>query len=165
MVIESRTGAMGMLFLDERTLLTTEGGHFNRYNDENGDGKFNPEPISIGKFGGGEHGIHAIRKDRQGRIYLIGGNDAKFAGHPDLNEYTQLEGGALLRYSSNLTEPTLMCYGLRNPYDFDFNSEGQIFTYDSDCEREFFLPWYSPTRLYRVVDGAVSYTHLRAHET
>ena len=154
MVIESRTGAMGMLFLDERTLLTTEGGHFNRYNDENGDGKFNPEPISIGKFGGGEHGIHAIRKDRQGRIYLIGGNDAKFAGHPDLNEYTQLEGGALLRYSSNLTEPTLMCYGLRNPYDFDFNSEGQIFTYDSDCEREFFLPWYSPTRLYRVEDGA-----------
>ena len=153
-LIKSSSGAMGMLFLDERTLLTTEGGYFNRYIDKNGDGKFDSKPFRIGKFGGGEHGIHAIRKDRQGRIYLIGGNDSKFAGHQDMKGYPQLEGGALIRYSSNLSEPTPLCHGLRNPYDFDFNSDGQIFTYDSDCEREFFLPWYSPTRLYRLEDGA-----------
>lgn len=154
LLIKSSAGAMGMLFLDERTLLTTEGGYFNRYIDKNGDGKFDSKPFRIGKFGGGEHGIHAIRKDSQGRIYLIGGNDSKFAAHQDMKGYPQLEGGALIRYSSNLSEPTLLCHGLRNPYDFDFNSEGQIFTYDSDCEREFFLPWYSPTRLYRLEDGA-----------
>ncbi|HIG83773.1 MAG TPA: c-type cytochrome [Verrucomicrobia bacterium] len=153
-LIKSSAGAMGMLFLDERTLLTTEGGYFNRYIDKNGDGKFDSKPFRIGKFGGGEHGIHAIRKDSQGRIYLIGGNDSKFAGHQDMKGYSQLEGGALIRYSSNLSDSTLLCHGLRNPYDFDFNSEGQIFTYDSDCEREFFLPWYSPTRLYRLEDGA-----------
>ncbi|RZO18926.1 MAG: c-type cytochrome [Verrucomicrobiaceae bacterium] len=153
-LIKSSAGAMGMLFLDERTLLTTEGGYFNRYIDKNGDGKFDSNPFRIGKFGGGEHGIHAIRKDSQGRIYLIGGNDSKFAGHQDMKGYPQLEGGALIRYSSNFLDSTLLCHGLRNPYDFDFNSEGQIFTYDSDCEREFFLPWYSPTRLYRLEDGA-----------
>jgi len=154
MLIKSSAGAMGMLFLDHRTLLTTEGGSFNRYIDKNGDGEFDPKPFRIAKFGGGEHGIHAIRKDSQGRIYLIGGNDSKFTGHQIMKGYPQLEGGALIRYSPDLSESTLLCHGLRNPYDFDFTSEGQIFTYDSDCEREFFLPWYSPTRLYRLEDGA-----------
>lgn len=154
MLVKSNSGAMGMLFLNHSTLLTAEGGSFNRYTDKNGDGDFDPEPFRIGKFGGGEHGIHAIRKDSQGRIYLIGGNDSKFNGHKTMKAYPQLEGGALIRYPSDLSEPILLCHGLRNPYDFDFNSEGQIFTYDSDCEREFFLPWYSPTRLYRLEDGA-----------
>ena len=151
---KSSSGAMGMLFVDEKTLLTSEGGKFNRYYDDNGDGVFENDPELIAKFGGGEHGIHGIRKDNKGRIYLIGGNDAKFSGHNDLKQYKKLEGGAIIRYDADLKKPILIGHGFRNPYDFDFNSEGQIYTYDSDCEREFFLPWYSPTRLYRAEDGA-----------
>ena len=81
---QSSSGAMGMLYVDKRTLLTSEGGKFNRYIDQDGDGIFENGPELIGRFGGGEHGIHAIRKDTKGRIYLIGGNDAKFSGHEDL---------------------------------------------------------------------------------
>ena len=153
-ITKSSSGAMGMLFVDGKTLLTSEGGKFNRYSDDNGDGIFERGPEVIGKFGGGEHGIHAIRKDNKGRIYLIGGNDAKFSGHTDLKQYKELEGGGIIRYEPDLKRPTLISHGFRNPYDFDFNSEGHIYTYDSDCEREVFLPWYSPTRLYRAEDGA-----------
>lgn len=151
---KSSSGAMGMLFVDKKTLLVSEGGKFNRYVDQNGDGIFESNPKLIGQFGGGEHGIHGIRKDSEGRIYLIGGNDAKFSGHKDLSQYPKIEGGGIIRYSQELKDPILICHGFRNPYDFDFNSEGLMFTYDSDCEREFLLPWYSPTRLYRVQDAA-----------
>ena len=84
MIAESRAGAMGMLFVDRTTLLTSEGGSFNRYRDLDGDGIFDPKPERIAQFRGGEHGLHAIRKDAQGRVYLIGGNDANFRGHADI---------------------------------------------------------------------------------
>ena len=71
-----------------------------------------------------------------------------------MSQYQKIEGGGIIRYSQELKDPILICHGFRNPYDFDFNSEGLMFTYDSDCEREFLLPWYSPTRLYRVQDAA-----------
>jgi hypothetical protein len=44
----------------------------------------------------------------------------------------------------------VIAHGFRNAYDFDFNQLGDLFTYDSDVEREFLLPWYVPTRLYQV---------------
>ena len=155
-ISESRAGAMGMLFVDRQTLLTSEGGSFNRYTDPDGDGKFDPTPEKIAQFRGGEHGLHAIRKDARGRIYLIGGNDANFRGHGGIagGKSGWIEGGALVRYSKQLQDPVILCHGLRNPYDFDFDSKGEIYTYDSDCEREFLLPWYAPTRLYRVKLGA-----------
>ena len=156
LIAKSSPGAMGMLFIDRQTLLTSEGGSFNRYTDPDGDGKFDPEPEKIAQFRGGEHGLHAIRKDTQGRVYLIGGNDANFRGHSGIagGKSGWIEGGALVRYSAELEDPVVLCHGLRNPYDFDFDSKGEIYTYDSDCEREFLLPWYAPTRLYRVKLGA-----------
>jgi putative heme-binding domain-containing protein len=156
LIAKSSPGAMGMLFIDRQTLLTSEGGSFNRYTDPEGDGEFKPEPEKIAQFRGGEHGLHAIRKDTQGRVYLIGGNDANFRGHSGIADGNSgwIEGGALVRYSAELKDPVVLCHGFRNPYDFDFDSKGEIYTYDSDCEREFLLPWYTPTRLYRVKLGA-----------
>ncbi len=156
LIAKSSSGAMGMLFLDGQTLLTSEGGSFNRYTDPGGNGKFDPSPEKIAQFRGGEHGLHAIRKDTQGRVYLIGGNDANFRGHSGIADGKSgwIEGGALVRYSAELKDPVVLSHGFRNPYDFDFDSKGEIYTYDSDCEREFLLPWYSPTRLYRVQLGA-----------
>src|SRR5262249_20623883 len=43
--------------------------------------------------------------------------------------------------------------GFRNPYDMDFNSDGELFTFDSDNERCVSLPWYEGTRFYHVVSG------------
>src|SRR5207344_2260638 len=37
--------------------------------------------------------------------------------------------------------------------DFDFTPFGDIITYDSDTERDFLFPWYSPTRIYHVAHG------------
>ena len=43
--------------------------------------------------------------------------------------------------------------GFRNAYGFDFNPDGEPFTYDSDNERCVGLPWYEPCRFYHVVPG------------
>ena len=43
--------------------------------------------------------------------------------------------------------------GFRNPYSFDFNLDGEPFTYDSDNERCVGLPWYEGCRFYHVVPG------------
>ena len=155
LIAKSGAGAMGMLFLDATTLLTTEGGSFNRYTDSDGDGRIDPQPERIAKFGGGEHGVHGIRSDSEGNVYLIGGNGSKFRGNPKIaaEQRDGIEGGALLRFPPDLSEAVVICHGLRNPYDFDIDSGGETFAYDSDCEREFFLPWYSPTRLYRIEPG------------
>ena len=47
-----------------------------------------------------------------------------------------------------------MLAGFRNAYDFDFNSEGELFTFDSDMEWDWGLPWYRPTRVNHCVTGA-----------
>ena len=38
-------------------------------------------------------------------------------------------------------------------YDFDFDPRGDVFTYDSDSERDVSLPWYMPTRVFHVLPG------------
>jgi putative heme-binding domain-containing protein len=40
-----------------------------------------------------------------------------------------------------------MLAGFRNAYDFDFNADGELFTFDSDMEWDWGLPWYRPTRI------------------
>ena len=152
-IAKSKAGAMGMLFLDETTLLTTEGGAFNRYTDADGDGKIDAKPEKIAQFGGGEHGAHALRRGADRQIYMIGGNDAKFDGHEMIRGSDRIEGGALLRWDANLKKATPVSHGFRNPYDFDISTTGAVYCYDSDCEREFPLPWYSPTRLYEIEIG------------
>jgi putative heme-binding domain-containing protein len=42
---------------------------------------------------------------------------------------------------------------MRNTYDFAFNSEGEMFGFDSDMEWDWSMPWYRPTRVYHLVSG------------
>ena len=139
-----KEGGMGMCFDGDDLLYTGADGKFVRYRDADGNRKADGEPELIKKFGGGEHGIHAIRKGADGLIYLIGGNNANIPG---------AEAGAIISYSPPFSGFAVVAQGFRNPYDFDFTPEGEIITYDSDCEREAFLPWYTPTRLYHVYYG------------
>ena len=86
-------------------------------------------------------------------MVLIGGNDSKIDNrHATLKSspIRDPEAGALLRLPPDLKGCEIVAQGFRNPYDFDFNAAGDIFTYDSDVERDYFLPWYSPTRVYHV---------------
>ena len=61
--------------------------------------------------------------------------------------------GCLLRFTPDLKQSEIVADGFRNAYDFDFNPDGELFTYDSDNERCVALPWYEPTRFYHVIPG------------
>jgi len=47
----------------------------------------------------------------------------------------------------------MFCYGFRNSYDIAFNTEGELFTFDSDMEWDMGAPWYRPTRIVHCVSG------------
>ncbi len=59
----------------------------------------------------------------------------------------------MLRLSPDFQDCEIVADGFRNAYAFDFNSAGDLFTFDSDNERCVSLPWYEPTRCYHVVAG------------
>jgi len=44
--------------------------------------------------------------------------------------------------------------GYRNPYDFAFNADGEMFVYDADMEWDFGMPWYRPTRVNHAPSGS-----------
>lgn len=146
------TGGMGMFF-DGPNLYFVGDGALWRFSDDNADGAADAAPAKILDLHFGEHGGHAVRKGPDGWFYVIGGNETRFG-----NEHTSLptspieriEAGALLRLPPTGQGCEAIAQGFRNPYSFDFNYLGDIFTYDSDGEREFLLPWYTPTRLYHV---------------
>ena len=148
-------GTMGMLF-EGQYLWAVANRALLRYVDSDNDGKADGPPRQFLRLANGEHGAHAIRKGPDGWLYLIGGNDTGFTSKQfnSLNSpLKKTEGGAIIRFSTDGKIFEALSCGFRNPYDFDFNWRGDIFTYDSDTERTFFLPWYTPTRLYHVAIG------------
>ena len=105
---------------------------------------------------GQEHQAHAIRKGPEEWWYLICGNqtelDPKFSSHKD-SPVKDPEAGCLLRLDFELEEYQVFAHGFRNAYDFDFGPDGSVYVYDSDGERDVSLPWYRPTRVFRVAPG------------
>src|SRR5688572_10243305 len=153
---ETRTGAMGLHF-EGNDLYASCDGHVMLFRDKDADGKADGPGEPLFKLLFGEHGAHAIRKGPDGKLYVMGGNDAgitKETATLPTSPIKQPEGGALIRFSPDGKEREILAHGFRNAYDFDFNHYGDILTYDSDCERDYFLPWYTPTRLYHVEIGA-----------
>ena len=149
-------GVMGMCFVGH-TLYASADGWLLRYVDVDGDGVADGPPEKLVPLGFGEHGGHAIRQGPDGWLYVIGGNDTGFTGEKhatlDGSPIHKPEAGALLRISPDNGHCEIIAHGLRNPYSFDFNAAGDIFTYDSDVERDAFLPWNYPTRIYHVGQG------------
>ncbi len=150
------SGAQGICF-DGADLLCTGDGGLWRYSDANQDGVSDGEPVKIFSIKtGGEHDAHAIRKGPDGWWYLLAGN-----GTPILPEFfagatspvTEPRAGFLMRISPDWSEKEVFAHGFRNAYDFDFNSAGDVFVYDSDGERDISLPWYQPTRLFQMRSG------------
>lgn len=122
--------------------------------------------------GGSEHGYHALALGPDKKIYVLNGNGTKLpAGLSPKSPYRNYAEDALtgereddrdgtrapncyvLRTDSEGKEWELFAGGMRNAYDMDFNEDGELFTFDSDNEWHWGVPWYRPTRVIHVVSG------------
>lgn len=125
----------------------------------------------------GEHGAHAVRLGPDGLLYVIVGNHARAGKPPGPNSPYRnayegdviqprfddprghavgipAPGGTIFRTDIEGKMIELVAGGMRNSYDFGFNAEGEIFTYDSDMEWDMGAPWYRPTRVNHATQGA-----------
>jgi putative heme-binding domain-containing protein len=149
-----KNGAMGLLWEGSSLYVTGDGG-LRRYRikDDKADG---PSELIRAMKTGGEHDAHAIKRGPDGWLYVLCGNNAgidkSFAQLPT-SPIKDPVAGCLLRFAPDLKKSEIVADGFRNAYDFDFNPDGEVFTYDSDNERCVSLPWYEGTRFYHVIPG------------
>lgn len=154
---EPGSGAHGLLWEND-TLYFVGDGALRKLVDKNGDDKADgPSTIVRKVTTGSEHGAHTLKRGPDGWLYLIGGDsagfDEKFAELPTSPVKVPL-GGCVVRFHPESMKSEIVCHGLRNPYGFDFDQHGRLFTYDSDNERCIGMPWYEHTRFYQVFEGA-----------
>jgi putative membrane-bound dehydrogenase-like protein len=153
---KTTTGGMGLCF-EGNDLYFCGDGWLSRYRDKEGRGEADGPPEKLIPLKFEEHGGHAVRVGPDGWLYVIGGNSAGI-DHRHIKSPSspirEPEAGALLRLTKDGKKCEVIAHGFRNPYDFDFNAAGDLFTYDSDNEEDTFLPWYMPTRLYHIGFGS-----------
>lgn len=148
-----------------------------RLQDLDGDDQY--ESITLIKaFTGhpGEHGPHSmILSPDKKSIFFVAGNHVDV---PELDAYRvpkvwqednlfpvikdprghatdrMAPGGWIASFDPDGSNWELYSVGFRNPYDIAFNEVGDLFTYDSDMEWDFGMPWYRPTRICHVTSGS-----------
>ncbi len=175
--------AMGMLYAHDSLYVNAHGPNgtgLYRLIDSNHNDQFDTNEVHFLKTfeGEGEHGYHAVVLGPDKMIYVMNGNHTKvpkdIAGnspHKNFQEDFLLArqwdagghavgilapGGYVLRTDPEGRKWELLLAGFRNSYDFDFNAEGEMFTFDSDMEWDWGLPWYRPTRINHCVIGGES---------
>ncbi|MHA4894849.1 c-type cytochrome [Pedobacter sp. PWIIR3] len=147
-----------------------------RLQDTNNDDQYDKVTLIKALSGEGEHGPHSLVLSPDGKsIYMIAGN---YTDLPEMDNYrlpkTWKEDNALAeikdpnghatdRYAPGAfvmkTDPEgtkweLVSAGYRNPYDFAFNEDGEMFVYDGDMEWDMGMPWYKPTRISHATSGS-----------
>ena len=147
-----------------------------RLKDTNGDDKFDSVKL-LRKFqeNGGEHGPHAVAPSPDGKsLHVVCGNQTELPKY-DASRVTEcwgedslmprvygrgfMKGSEAPRGWICKTDPEgkkweVVATGFRNQYDIDFNTDGEMFTYDADMEWDLNTPWYRPTRVNHVISGA-----------
>lgn len=149
------SGAHGMVFVGN-DLICTGDNSLMKLHDTDGDGVADGQPEVWATLKHSEHGANGVAQGPDGWIYVACGNDAGMtADHATLptSPVKKPEAGAILRFSPDGKNSEIFAHGFRNIYDLDFNAYGQLFTFDSDGERDHHLPWYAPTRLFDVAEG------------
>lgn len=147
-----------------------------RLQDTDGDDQFDQITLLKALEGNGEHGPHSIilSPDKKS-IYVISGNHTDV---PEMDAYRlprvwqednmfplikdprghannrMAPGGWIARIDSLGKNWELISAGYRNAFDITFNEDGEMFTYDSDMEWDFGMPWYRPTRICHVTSGS-----------
>lgn len=148
-----------------------------RIQDLDGDDQY--ETVTeIRTFSGepGEHGPHSLKLSPDGKhIVLSAGNHVDV---PEMDQYRlprvwdednlfplikdprghannrKAPGGWIAQIDPEGKNWELIAAGFRNEFDIAFNEWGDLFTYDSDMEWDFGMPWYRPTRINHVTSGA-----------
>lgn len=174
------SSAQGMLHAFDSLFFSVNGGPgsgFYRARDTNGDDQYD-ELVKLKEFkGGGEHGPHAIRLSPDGEsLYVICGNHteppAEFDASRVLSNWGEdlllprqwdarghargrlAPGGWIAKTDPDGETWEIVSIGYRNPYDMDFNPDGELFAYDADMEWDMGTPWYRPTRAMHVTSGS-----------
>ena len=174
--------SQGLLYAYDSLYLTVNGGGngrpnsgFYRVRDTDGDDKFDKIEKLQDLKGAGEHGPHAVRLGPDGRLWIIAGNhtdppadaspdsplrnyaeDLLLKRNPDGNGHAtgrMAPAGWIASCDKDGNDWQLFCGGFRNPYDFAFNTDGEIFVYDADMEWDTGTPWYRPTRVNHAVSA------------
>ena len=174
------SAAQGMLYAFGSLYVSVNGGPgsgFYRVRDTDGDDKYDEVKKLKPLRGGGEHGPHALQLSPDGKsIYLIAGNHTF---PPDKFDASRLPsnwgedlllprqwdarghargklapGGWIAKTDPEGKTWEIVSSGYRNPYDFAFNADGEIFAYDADMEWDFGTPWYRPTRVVHAASGS-----------
>jgi putative heme-binding domain-containing protein len=135
-------------------------------------------PILLRRYGGeagSEHGAHGIVLGPDNKLYVVCGNfiprpkdvssDSPFRNFAEDLVLPRDEDslgfsigntppeGFVLRTDCEGVNWELFAGGLRNVYDIAFNSDGELFGFDSDAECDWGLPWYRPIRVLHLVSG------------
>lgn len=149
-------GAQGLLFLGGKLYCTGDNGVW-LLEDRDGDGLLDRPEKPLMELKNPEHGSHGLVHGPDGWIYLVCGNDAGVRSAliaSDRSPVLHPQSGVILRFTPDGQRREIVADGFRNPYDLDFGAFGALLTVDSDGERDHHLPWYVPTRLFRVESGA-----------
>jgi putative heme-binding domain-containing protein len=148
-------GAMGLLWEGDTLYCVGDGG-LRRWRDAGGAGRLRPPELLAKLKTGGEHDAHAVLRGPDGWLYVLCGNNTGVTkAHASLpaSPVTEPVAGCLLRFPPDFKGCEVVADGFRNAYGMDFNSDGELFTFDSDNERCVSLPWYEPTRCYHLLPG------------
>lgn len=174
------TEVMGILYAHDSLYVMGNGPDANyglfRCKDTNGDDKFDDIKVLKDFRSGGEHGAHAIVLGPDNNIWVMIGNHVNVPpGMSDaspLNNYGEdlllprqwdgnghatgrlAPGGYVVRTDPEGKDWHLMLGGFRNAYDMAFNGDGELFTFDSDMEWDWGMPWYRPTRINHCTSGS-----------
>jgi glucose/arabinose dehydrogenase len=175
--------AMGLLYAHKSLYVSghgPDGTGLYRLIDSNRNDLFETNEVHFLKKieGEGEHGNHALALGPDKMIYVMNGNHTKVPSdlestspHKNYHEDFLLPrqwdanghavgilapGGYVARTDPEGKKWELLLAGFRNSYDFDFSREGEMFTFDSDMEWDWGLPWYRPTRINHCVIGGES---------
>lgn len=174
------TSAQGLLFAFDSLYVSVNGGPGSglyRLRDTKGNDQFD-ELTKLATFhGGGEHGPHALRLSPDGKsIYVICGNHTRPPEKLDASRIPTnwqedqviprmwdanghavgilAPGGWVAKTDPDGKSWEMISIGYRNPYDMDFNPDGELFVYDADMEWDFGSPWYRPTRVNHATSGS-----------
>lgn len=147
---------------------------FYRVRDTDGDDQYDEVRLLRRFEGAGEHGPHAVVPGPDGEsLFLVGGNGCSLPepegslvprrwrmdnllprlGQTDGFWTEARPGGWICRTDPEGSRFELVAVGFRNPYDFAFNADGELFTFDADMEWDMGVSWYRPTRVNHVTSG------------